>query len=81
MTHPRISVTVEFKKTSISNEGGFPTRIDEGCTLEDLAEQEGINPRKNDILVNGEPESLNYVLENGDHITVVTRNYNSGLAA
>lgn len=77
----RISVTVEFKKTSVANDGGFPTRVNEGDTLRDLAAQEDINLRKCDVLVNGAPEDLDYELEDGDHVTVVTRNYNSGLAA
>ena len=76
----RISVDVEFKKSNVNNDC-FSTRVSEGDTLADLCEQESINTRKNDILVNGVQESMDYELEDGDHVTVVTRNYNSGLAA
>ena len=76
----RINVTVEFRKSTAA-EPGYSTRIDEGCTIRDLAEQEDINLRKSDVLVNGSPESLDYALDDGDHVTVVTRNYNSGLLA
>ena len=74
----RISVTVQFKKTNVQDDGGFPTRINEGDTLKDLCEQEDINTRKCDVLVNGAPEDMDYELEDGDVIQVVTRNYNSG---
>lgn len=74
----RINVTVEFRKSTVAEEG-YPTRINEGDTIRDLAEQEDINLRKSDVLVNGSPEGLDYELEDGDKVTVVTRNYNSGI--
>ena len=76
----RFEVTVEFRKSTVAEEG-YTTRINDGDTIRDLAEQEDINLRKCDVLVNGSPEGLDYELVAGDHVTVVTRNYNSGAAA
>ncbi len=76
----RINVNFEVMK-SVESDGGYITCVDEGCTVEELARQEHASINKSDVTVNGQRVEKDYVLEEGDRVVILTRNYNSGYAA